>query len=123
MLSSMTPSILTKDGELVAVIGSPGGRTIINSVLQVTLNIVDFGMSIREAVSSPRIHHQWLPDQIRIETRGTTVDSERLLAQMGHDIEMRGYQGVTHCIMIDPETGERVGAADPRDIDGGAVGF
>ncbi len=123
MLSSMTPSILAKDGQLVAVIGSPGGRTIINSVLQVTLNIIDFGMSIREAVASPRIHHQWLPDQIRIETRGTTVDTERLLRQMGHDIQMRGRQGVTHCIMIDPETGERIGAADPRDIDGGAVGY
>ncbi len=123
MLSSMTPSILTKDGQLVAVVGSPGGRTIINSVLQVTLNIIDFQMGIREAVSSPRIHHQWLPDQIRIETRGTTVDTERLLTQMGHTIQMRGRQGVTHCIMIDPETGERVGAADPRDIDGGAVGY
>jgi len=123
MLSSMTPSILAKDGQLVAVVGSPGGRTIINSVLQVTLNIVDFGMGIREAVASPRIHHQWLPDQIRIEARGTTVDTERLLTQMGHDIRMRGRQGVTHCIMIDPETGERIGAADPRDMDGGAVGY
>jgi gamma-glutamyltranspeptidase/glutathione hydrolase len=105
------------------VVGSPGGRTIINSVLQVTLNIIDFEMDIREAVASPRIHHQWLPDRIRIETRGTTVDTERLLTQMGHQIQMRGRQGVTHCIMIDPETGERVGAADPRDIDGGAVGY
>jgi gamma-glutamyltranspeptidase/glutathione hydrolase len=123
MLSSMTPSILTKDGALVAVVGSPGGRTIINSVLQVTLNIIDFEMGIRDAVASPRIHHQWLPDQIRIETRGTTVDTERLLAQMGHNIQMRGRQGVTHCIMIDPETGERIGAADPRDEDGRAVGY
>lgn len=123
MLSSMTPSILAKDGNLVAVVGSPGGRTIINSVLQVILNLVDFEMGIQEAVASPRIHHQWLPDQIRIETRGTTVDTERLLIQMGHDVRMRGRQGVTHCIMVDPETGERIGAADPRDPDGAAVGY
>jgi gamma-glutamyltranspeptidase/glutathione hydrolase len=123
MLSSMTPSILEKDGQLVAVVGSPGGRTIINSVLQVILNIVDFEMGIGDAVASPRLHHQWLPDQIRIETRGTTVDTERILAQMGHTVQMRGRQGVTHCIMIDPETGERVGAADPRDSDGAAVGY
>jgi len=123
MLSSMTPSILEKDGQLVAVVGSPGGRTIINSVLQVILNIVDFEMDIGEAVASPRLHHQWLPDQIRIETRGTTVDTERILTQMGHTVQMRGRQGVTHCIMIDPETGERVGAADPRDMDGAAVGY
>ncbi len=123
MLSSMTPSILTKDGELVAVVGSPGGRTIINSVLQVIINIVDFEMGIREAVASPRLHHQWLPDRIRIETRGTTLDTKRLLEQMGHEIQMRGHQGVTHCIMIDPENGMRIGAADPRDTDGAAVGY
>ena len=123
MLSSMTPSILEKDGQLVAIVGSPGGRTIINSVLQVILNIVDFEMGIGDAVASPRLHHQWLPDQIRIETRGTTVDTERILAQMGHTVQMRGRQGVTHCIMIDPETGERIGAADPRDSDGAAIGY
>ena len=123
MLSSMTPSIVARDGELVAVVGSPGGRTIINSVLQVILNIVDFEMGIQEAVSAPRLHHQWLPDRIRIERRGTTVDTERLLVQMGHTVRMGGRQGLTHCIMIDPDTGERVGAADPRDMDGAAVGY
>ena len=92
-------------------------------MLQVVLNIVDFEMGIGDAVASPRLHHQWLPDQFRIETRGTTVDTERILAQMGHTVQMRGRQGVTHCIMIDPETGERVGAADPRDSDGAAVGY
>ena len=123
MLSSMTPTILAKDGELVAVTGSPGGRTIINTVFQVALNLMDFDMGIQDAVDAHRIHHQWLPDQIRIETRGTTVDTERILEQMGHTVQMRGRQGVTHCIMIDPETGERVGAADPRDSDGAAVGY
>jgi gamma-glutamyltranspeptidase / glutathione hydrolase len=66
MISSMTPSILARDGQLVAVFGSPGGRTIINTVLQMVLNIVDHGMDIHEAVDAPRIHHQWLPDRISI---------------------------------------------------------
>ena len=65
MLSSMTPTILAKDGELVAVTGSPGGRTIINTVLQVTLNVMEFGMGIQDAVDAKRIHHQWLPDAMR----------------------------------------------------------
>jgi len=123
MLSSMTPSILARQGELVAVVGSPGGRTIINTVLHVILNIVDFEMGIQEAVNASRFHHQWLPDQIRIEERGTTVDSIRILEAMGHEVRMRGSQGRAHCIMIDPRTGERLGAADPRGIDGAAVGY
>lgn len=70
MLSSMTPTILAKDGELVAVIGSPGGRTIINTVLQVALNLMEFEMDIQSAVDASRIHHQWLPDQLRVEAEG-----------------------------------------------------
>ncbi len=123
MLSSMTPTILSKDGKLVAVIGSPGGRTIINTVLQVALNVIDFDMGIQEAVNAPRIHHQWLPDQIRIENRGTTLDSRRLLEKMGHTIRMGGRQGHAHSIMIDPESGHRLGAPDPRDRDSAAIGY
>jgi gamma-glutamyltranspeptidase/glutathione hydrolase len=122
MLSSMTPSILAKDGELVAVVGSPGGRTIINTVLQVLLNIVEFDMDVLEAVTAPRLHHQWLPDQIRIERDGVSSTTVQRLERLGHTVSVRGRQGLAHSIMIDPETGDRLGAADPRNVDAGAVG-
>ena len=123
MLSSMTPTIVTRDGRLVAVVGSPGGRTIINSVLQVVLNIIDFDMNIQQAVNAGRIHHQWLPDEIRLEKRATTLDTARLLEQMGHRVVWRGTQGRTNSIMIDPRTGEILGAADPRQPDAAALGY
>jgi gamma-glutamyltranspeptidase / glutathione hydrolase len=72
MLSSMTPTIITRNGQLVAVVGSPGGRTIINTVLQTVLNIVDHGMDIQQAVDAARLHHQWLPDRISIEAHGVS---------------------------------------------------
>ncbi len=122
MLSSMTPSIVAKDGRLVAVVGSPGGRTIINTVLQVVLNIIDFGMGIQGAVNAPRMHHQWLPDRIRIEEDGTSEFTVGQLEAMGHTVQMGGRQGLAHSIMIDPDTGERLGAADPRNPDAGARG-
>jgi gamma-glutamyltranspeptidase/glutathione hydrolase len=122
MLSSMSPSILAKDGKLVAVIGSPGGRTIINTVLQVVLNVVDFGMNIQEAVDAPRIHHQWLPDVIRIEEDGVDPATVTELEAMGHQVSVGGSQGLAHSIMIDPATGDRLGAADPRNPDAGARG-
>ncbi len=123
MLSSMTPSILAKDGRLVAVVGSPGGRTIINSVLQVILNIVDFDMQIEDAVAASRLHHAWLPNTVRVEQGGITDEIKQELEALGHLVTVRERQGVTHCIMIDPVTGERIGAADPRDVDGAAVGY
>ena len=122
MLSSMTPSILAKDGELVAVVGSPGGRTIINTVLQVALNVIEFDMDVAEAVTAPRLHHQWLPDQIRIERDGVSGAIVERLERLGHTVSMRGSQGLAHSIMIDPQTGDRVGAADPRNVDARAVG-
>jgi gamma-glutamyltranspeptidase/glutathione hydrolase len=122
MLSSMTPSILAKDGRLVAVVGSPGGRTIINTLLQVVLNVVDFGMNIQEAVNAPRLHHQWLPDRIRIEEDGASAYTVERLQAMGHTVQMGGGQGLAHSIMIDPRTGERLGASDPRNPDAGARG-
>ena len=122
MLSSMTPSIIAKDGKLVAVIGSPGGRTIINTVLQVTSNVIDFGMNIQLAVNAARLHHQWLPDQISIEQDGVTPETAAQLQQMGHKVRVGGRQGTAHSIMIDPNTNTRLGAPDPRDRDGGAAG-
>ncbi len=122
MLSSMTPTILARNGELVAVVGSPGGRTIINTVLNVVLNIVDFRMGIQEAVNAKRFNHEWLPDRITGEEGAFTPQTVAALQAMGHEVRLRGGQGRTHCIMIDPATGERLGAADPRDPDAAAVG-
>jgi len=122
MLSSMSPAIVARDGELVAVVGSPGGRTIINTVLQVILNVVDFEMDIGEAVAAPRIHHQWLPDRIRIEADGVTPQALMRLEEMGHTVQMGGGQGSANSIGIDSSTGERVGGPDPRSPDSGARG-
>ncbi|MBT8397766.1 MAG: gamma-glutamyltransferase, partial [Gemmatimonadetes bacterium] len=123
MLSSMTPTILAKDGKLVAVVGSPGGRTIINSVLQVVLNLTVFDMEIHEAVAAKRFHHQWLPDALRIEEDGMTPEALSALEAMGHTARMAGSQGSTPSVFLDPETGELIGAPDPRDRDGGAAGY
>ena len=122
MLSSMSPSILAKDGALVAVIGTPGGRTIINTTLQLILNMVDFRMSITEAVAAPRIHHQWLPDRIRIESDGISAQLQSQLEQMGHIVQVGGRQGSANSIGVDLTTGERIGAPDPRSSDSGARG-
>ncbi|MEX0891714.1 MAG: gamma-glutamyltransferase, partial [Gemmatimonadota bacterium] len=122
MLSSMTPTILARDGELVAVVGSPGGRTIINTVLQVVLNIVDHQMPIQDAVEAGRFHHQWLPDRISAEGDAFGEAALEQLQAMGHEVSARGRQGTAHSIMIDPATGAIVGAPDPRDSDAGAAG-
>ena len=119
MLSSMTPSIVAKDGKLVAVVGSPGGRTIINTVLQVISNLIDFGMPIQQAVNAPRIHHQWLPDRISIEQDGATAETVEKLKAMGHTVNMGGRQGTAHSVFVDG-SGRKTGAPDPRDRDAGA---
>ncbi|MDB4914918.1 MAG: ggt [Gemmatimonadetes bacterium] len=123
MLSSMTPSIITKDGTLVAVVGSPGGRTIINTVLQVVLNVIDFHMSIEDAVKAPRFHHQWLPDVISVERNGLPAATVSALEAMGYHVKFGSSQGTAHSIAIDPKTGAKIGAADPRDADAGAAGY
>lgn len=123
MLSSMTPTIIAKDGKPWVLIGSPGGRTIINTVLQIVLNVVDFKMNISQAITAGRIHHQWMPDVVTIEPYATTADSERLLQMIGHRTRVRDYQGRAMGIMIDRTTGLRLGASDPRDADGAAVGY
>ena len=85
-LSSMTPTIVTKDGKLYMVLGSPGGPTIINAVLEVILNVIDFGMNIQQAVDQPRIHHQWMPDLISAENT-ISPDTIALLQQFGHTVK------------------------------------
>ncbi len=126
MLSSMTPTIVVQGGKPYVLIGSPGGRTIINTVLQVILNVIDFDMNISEAIAAPRIHHQWLPDVLSVEEFGMSPDTQRLLEMFGHKVSVSGSSrslGRAMGIMIDPKTGLRLGAADPRAEDGAAVGY
>jgi len=122
MLSSMTPTILVKDGKPFMVIGSPGGRTIINTVLETILNVVDFGMNVQEAIDAPRFHHQWLPDQIRYERFGFSPDTLRALRAMGHAVDEVAGQGVAQGIVIDPGSGILEGGFDRRSPDSGAAG-
>ena len=123
MLSSMTPTIVARDGELVAVIGSPGGRTIINTVLHLVVNLVDFGQSPEEVVASKRLHHQWLPDVARLEDGYMSAEDAAELEAMGHAISWGRGQGIAHCIFVDPASGDLVGVPDPRDTDGAAAGY
>lgn len=126
MLSSMTPTIVVKDGKALLLIGSPGGRTIINTVLQVIVNILDFDMDIAEAIAAPRIHHQWLPDRIAMEKFGYAPETVRRLQEMGHPVRVSNSsrsQGRAMGIWIDPKTGLRMGASDPRAPDGSAAGY
>ncbi|WP_339649897.1 gamma-glutamyltransferase [uncultured Salegentibacter sp.] len=123
MLSSMTPTIVAKDGKPLLVIGSPGGRTIINTVLQVIVNTIDHKMNVAEAIESPRIHHQWLPNRTRFEDWGISPDTKRIYEEMGHEVYEAGNQGQAMGIYIDWETNLIYGAADSRSYDGKASGF
>jgi gamma-glutamyltranspeptidase/glutathione hydrolase len=123
MLSSMTPTIVARDGKPVLVIGSPGGRTIINTVLQVVLNVVDQGMNVAQAVEAGRIHHQWLPDVVRFERWAISPDTRRLFEMMGHRVEIVGSQGQAMGIFIDRERELLYGVADSRAFDGRVVGY
>ncbi len=124
MLSSMTPTIIAKDGSLVEVIGSPGGRTIINTVLQVVLNSIDFNMDPGFVISAGRIHHQWLPDEIVLEKPiGNAALLNALLARGYRVRRASGTQGSAHSIWIDAKTDERIGVADSRDPDASAIGY
>jgi gamma-glutamyltranspeptidase / glutathione hydrolase len=117
MLSSMTPTIVTRNGKVVLVTGSPGGRTIINTVFDIVLNVTEFGMNAREAVDAPRMHHQWLPDNTTIEANAVPEATLERLRAMGHTIRMQGGQGDGHSILVDPATGVAYGANDKRSRD------
>jgi len=123
MLSSMTPAIVAKDGKPVIVIGSPGGRTIINTVLQVILNVIDFDMNIAQAIEAPRIHHQWFPNKTSFERHGISPDTQRLYEALGHEVYFRNMQGQAMGITIDHKNKKMYGAADSRSYDAGAVGY
>lgn len=120
MLSSMSPTIVKKDGKNYLVTGSPGGSRIITTTLQVLMNVIDHGMNIQAAVSAPRIHHQWLPDEIRVE-QGISPDTVELLNQKGHTVKQKSAMGAIQSIMVKEDT--LFGAADPRRSTSSAAGF
>jgi gamma-glutamyltranspeptidase / glutathione hydrolase len=114
-LSAMTPTIVLKDGKVWFAIGSPGGPTIINTVLQVIVNVIDFGMNIQQAIDAPRFHHQWMPDRIQFEPLGINRDTRAALERKGHVFaEKPGNMGDAEGVMIDLKNGMRLGASDPR---------
>ncbi len=119
-LSSMTPAILTRGGKLFMIVGSPGGPTIISTVLEVILNVIDFKMDLQQAVDFPRFHHQWMPDELRIEQYGVSPDTIEGLRQRGHEIRFVGAQG--QVMAIQAADGWLLGAADARS-EGLALGF
>ena len=124
-LSAMTPTfVLRKDGSLWFTVGSPGGPTIINTVLDVITNVIDYNMNIQQAIDAPRIHHQWLPDELVYEPYGLSGDTQRALTSRGHKLVKKPrYLGDCEGIMIEEKTGVRLGATDPRRSDGLAVGY
>ena len=123
-LSAMTPTIVLKDGKLFMVLGSPGGPRIITTVANILMGVTDYGMNIQQAVNAPRFHNQWLPDEEILE-EGISLDTVRILKQMGHNVVQRDddhYWSDGECILIDPKSGERLGASDGRN-NGHAVGY
>jgi gamma-glutamyltranspeptidase/glutathione hydrolase len=120
-LSSMTPTILLRDGKLSFVTGSPGGPTIISATLLSVINWMRLGMEAQAAINAPRFHHQWLPDQILME-EDFPENTQKALEARGFAVKRRGHIGLVNAIGIDAKTGERMGAADPRD-NGAAVGY
>jgi len=122
-LSAMSPTIVLKNGKLFLVLGSPGGPTIISTVANTLMGVVDYGLNIQQAVNAPRFHDQWMPDEILVEATGISPDTLGILEHMGHKIKMtRGYWGDAECIAVDEKTGEFLGASDGRN-EGKAAGF
>jgi gamma-glutamyltranspeptidase/glutathione hydrolase len=126
MLSSMTPTILARGGKVALAIGSPGGRTIINTVLETIVNMVDFGMNVQEAIDAPRFHHQWLPDRILYERYGLSPDTVALLRARGHVMKEgegdQATQGVAEGVFFDAAADMLEGGSDRRAPDGAAIG-
>jgi len=128
-LSSMTPTIVVRNGKTFLVLGSPGSSKIITTVANVLMGVVDYGMNIQEAVDAPRFHNQWLPDVLNVE-RSFLPDTVQALQKMGYNVEVGLHEGGNvypywsdaECIAINPKTGERLGASDYR-FNGKAVGY
>jgi len=111
MLSSMSPTIVKQNGKNFLVTGSPGGSRIITTTLQVIMNVIDHGLNIQSAVAAPRVHHQWLPDELRIE-EGLSPDTTKMLEGMGHSVKQKSSMGAIQSIMV--KDGVMYGGADPR---------
>ncbi|EON5352133.1 gamma-glutamyltransferase [Escherichia coli] len=120
-LSSMSPTIVVKDGKTWLVTGSPGGSRIITTVLQMVVNSIDYGMNVAEATNAPRFHHQWLPDELRVE-KGFSQDTLKLLEAKGQKVALKEAMGSTQSIMVGPD-GELYGASDPRSVDDLTAGY
>ena len=128
-LSSMTPTIVVRDGKTVLVLGAPGSSKIITTVANVLMGVVDYGMNIQDAVNAPRFHNQWLPDVLNVE-RSFLPDTVQVLQKMGYNVEVGLHEGGNiypywsdaECIAINPKTGERLGASDYR-YNGKAIGY
>ncbi len=123
MLSSMTPTIVAKDGKPYLVIGSPGGRTIINTVFQTVLNVLAYEMPVDKAIEAMKIHHQWLPDQIKYEKNKLSPDTRQQLEAMQHKLVPVNSLGVLMGIQIDRQNNIMMGAADSSSPEGAAVGY
>lgn len=121
-LSTMTPTIVLKDGKLWLVLGSPGGPTIVTTVANVLIDVADYGLNIQQAVAAPRFHQQWMPDEILMEPDRFSPDTVRLLTAHGYRIDY-GDHGDAECIEVDPATGELLGASDPRTELARAAGY
>ena len=121
MLSSMTPTIVTYNDKLKMVLGTPGGSTIITSVYQTLLNVIDHGMGMQEAVNAKRVHHQWYPDEIRVEKDALSNSIQVQLETLGHQLRMTDKIGRMNCILVLPD-GRLEGGADPRG-DNTALGY
>ena len=119
-LSSMTPTIVARGGKLFLVVGSPGGPTIISTVLQVIINVIDFEMNIQQAVDFPRFHHQWMPDRMRLERHGHSQDTVERLRRRGHSLRFVEKQGRVMAIQATDKW--MLGAADARS-EGSAEGY
>ncbi|MEN6463656.1 MAG: gamma-glutamyltransferase [Syntrophaceae bacterium] len=113
MTTGMAPTIVMKNGRPFIVTGSPGSSRIISTIVQVIVNVTDFDMNIQEAVNAPKVHNEWLPDELRIE-KGISPDTVRILGQMGHKVVMGDPMGAATSILVDQKKGTRFGAADPR---------
>jgi gamma-glutamyltranspeptidase/glutathione hydrolase len=133
-LSSMTPTVVLKDGKPFLITGSPGGPTIINTTLLIISNVIDHAMRVTQAVDAPRFHHQWQPDVINHEPFLTSADTVTLLKAKGHTLATRRlypndpeaagrYYGDAETILIDPVSGLRLGANDLRSPDSAAIGY
>ncbi|MGH8759252.1 MAG: gamma-glutamyltransferase [Burkholderiales bacterium] len=125
-LSSMTPTVVLKNGKVFMVAGAMGGPRIITGTIQAILNVVDYGMSVKDAVDSDRIHHQWLPDTVYVEGQAVPPDAKKVLEKYGHKLKIddpNEVNNAVNAIVVDPKTGLMTGAHDNREPAGAAKGY